>query len=206
LAETGGHDELLNELDALIISQEKSAVIMKASFEKVSELSKTKASKTKVQIAGILKSRSLRLKRDKVFFDSKSLIPIGAKSIDCMRGLSNFETYKQKAIEANTIDDRWDASPLKSACTDLLTCVGGQSTAGVYEGKQFCNSFLEYVAANSSLAYYAENFKARFNAYCPGDDTSRSVGDTPSNPKGAKSVLGGLGVVFGAMVLMYIVV
>jgi hypothetical protein len=139
---------------------------------------------SQVKIAGILKSRALRLKADTVYFDSKSLtVPVGKSRVDCATGLTSVLLEKRRAQAANTIDDDWNADPLSDACTDLFTCSGGSfSSSSLSTERMFCNEFLAYVAANATLTDYAKNFKDRFNAHCPDEPSqTSSVGGTTTS-------------------------
>ena len=163
-----GHAELLEELDGLIGSRSDAQPVLKLSL---TAKQPEPSNRSQVKIAGILKSRALRLKADTVFFDSQSLtVPAGKSRVDCTTGLTVVTTEKQRAEAANTIDDQWDANPLSNACTDLLTCTGGSaSSIALSDERKFCTEFLGYLEANATLTDYASNFKERFNAYCPGD-------------------------------------
>lgn len=170
--------ELMDELDALIAKHEEKPVV-KLLAESNSKFKST-SSGSSLAIVGILKSRTLRMKAEKTF---AAPISPPAKSVACSSGYSTYETELNRAIDSNTIDDQWNATPLKAACQDLLTCSGFASSA-VYEGKSFCNKFLEYVAANATIASYASNFKTRFGDSCPPLD---SDGGTSSGKEGERS-------------------
>ena len=200
-----GHDQLLAELDVLIAEGAADDVQVLKFHPDAEQKLKAAANEVSgtVKIVGILKSRALRPKKDKKFWDPSTAAPSGKSAVACSSGLATYETELNKAISANTIDDQWNAVPLVNACNDLLTC-SGTSNGGVSSGRSFCNGFLEYVAANSSLTDYASNFADRFSAGCPQDPAiPKSVVPTQT-PKGVTEYFASLWVTTCILTAMYI--
>ena len=131
------------------------------------DLGGSSAGTPKLVIAGILKERikAMRPKGDVTHWDGSFEAP--SVKATCVSTIPGVQSGIQDAISQNTINDQWRASRLTTACTRMLSCTGGSpNLANFNTSIDFCNSFMEYLAGNASLAPYAANFGARFNATC----------------------------------------
>lgn len=205
---SSGSSELLDELDALIDKHKKNsdlAVKMSQTDGEMNLKSSSVETQSGITIVGILKSRALRMNKEKTFAEPVTLS--GKSAVECGSGYTQYQVAMNQAVDANTIDDQWNAQPLKNACQNLLTCTGFASSA-VGEGKTFCNEFLEYLAANATLSSYASNFKARFDPICPSSSGNAGSGswvkdDSPSTT--TKSVVSSISAVCALLVASAIV-
>ena len=172
-----------DELAALIAAKESKASVNVVHVEKEGVNRFKSAAAMGFTIAGIMKSRALRPKSSGKFWDGS--VPASAKGAACSAAAGSVQTQTTLAQQANTIDDQWDPRPLNAACEQLIGCSGDPSSYS--DENDFCNKFIEYVVANASLADYANNFGARFNAACPQDVTYPRDGVSPSaaDPSGS---------------------
>ena len=138
----------------------------------------TTRSAAKMVIVGIMKARAqaTRPKADERYWKGNFEAP--AVKSSCSDSVSAVQSSIDYAKGQNTINDQWNADPVSSACSSMLSCTGSVTIRGYSDMIDFCNRFMEYIAGNSTLVSYASSFGPTFNASCPSD----SIRTVPQGP------------------------
>ena len=111
----------------------------------------------------------------------------------CSAAVTSVNAGIEEAQAQDTRDDHWDSSALETDCTSLFEC-SGSTPSGYADASNFCSSLLSFLSWNATLADYAENFGARFDASCPDDGPAEASLSTSTTTKSEHAISVGLAV------------